>query len=98
MAKASTTAKTSIIGPCAMSSEIPDSGKVTKNTAKGELLSASERHKKNKKALDLTGGGNSYHIARGPIIEILLCSAPNSRAPDIAPNTTPSSRWLLFAS
>ena len=43
------TAETPTIGPCAVSSEIPYSGKAAKNTAKGELLSPSERHGKTKK-------------------------------------------------
>jgi len=43
------TVETPTIGPCAMSSEIPYSGKGAKNTAKCELLSPSERHIKTKK-------------------------------------------------
>ena len=40
------TVETPTIGPCAMSSEIPFSGKGAKNTAKGELLRS---HRKTKK-------------------------------------------------
>ena len=53
-----------------MSSEIPYSGKGTKNTAKGELPSPSEGHKNNKKAYDFTGGGSSYNIAYGVVIKV----------------------------
>ena len=43
------TVETPTIGPCAMLSEIPYSGKGAKNTATGELLSPSESHRKKKK-------------------------------------------------
>jgi len=44
-----------------MSSVIPYSGKVAKNTSKGDPLSLSGRHKKQKTS-DLTRGGNSNDI------------------------------------
>jgi len=56
-----------------MSSEIPYSRKGVKNTAKGEPLSPSERHrktKKTKKTPDLTRGGNPNDTAQGPIDEV----------------------------
>ena len=53
-----------------MSSGISYSGKVAQNTSKGELLSPSERHKKQKNT-DLTRGGNFklHTVAHGLIIE-----------------------------
>ena len=58
------TVETPTIGPCAMSWEIPYSGKGAKNSAKGELLSPSKRHRKIKKHQTLPEEEPQRHSTR----------------------------------
>lgn len=51
-----------------MQSRVPHFRIEMKNTARKELLSPPERHKKRKKTPDFTRGGNSNDITQGPFI------------------------------